>query len=744
MTDDAPIRSARDLLREQPHLRDYLQILAGRWLLTLSVFTLVAAAAVAYTLTAVPIYEAHARLLIEPVRATDQALAPGSEAAEAGQADLETHYQLLQSRARAQATLSALGAWDRFQPGQLATDRSPTAVVKRAIKDAWRGATAWATGQGANPRAAGRSATDEAARARARAVESFLAQLTVAPVQNSRLVEVTFRDADPALAANIVNTLSMTYISENLNSRVSAERDTSEWLTQQLADQRSQVAAAEAALQSYRERHDSLSVEGGQNIVVQKLGDLNTAVTRAKTERLQREAVYRQVARAADDPQALDSLPAVVNNTFIQQQRAELSGLQREQAQLGEKLGDRHPEMARVRQAVQTAQTRLRGAVQEVVQSLKNDYETAVAQEDALTAALNQQKGEAQSLNRKGIEYAVLQRDVESSKQVYDSLLQRARLTAVTGELKTSHVRMVDTATEPDAPVGVNPLQVLLIALLGGGFLAVGVAFFAEYLDSRMKTTESLEAHLRIASLGAIPRKRRAMRVGRRLVDYSDPSPLVEAFRGLRANVLFAAPEGPRSVVVTSASPGEGKTVIASNLALGLAQAGQRVLLIDADLRRPNIHEVFGLSLEPGLSSLLAQRAPVEQVVQTTSVPNLMAVTAGSLPPNPTELIGSPLFTSLLRQLESRFDIVVIDTPPVMAVADAAIVAHQTSGVLFVVAADSTSRHAAQAALDQLERAHARFLGAVLNRADRQVRRYYSASYYQGTPAKQPAGAGTL
>jgi capsular exopolysaccharide synthesis family protein len=341
-------------------------------------------------------------------------------------------------------------------------------------------------------------------------------------------------------------------------------------------------------------------------------------------------------------------------------------------------------------------------------------------------------------MNRKGIEYAVLQRDVESSKQIYDSLLQRARMTAVTGELKTSHVRMVDAATEPEAPIGVNPLQVLLIALLGGGFLAIGSAFFAEYLDNGIKTPEAVEEHLRLASLGTIPRKRRALR-GRRLVDYGVPSPLVEAFRGLRANVLFAAPDGPRSIVVTSASPGEGKTVIAANLALGLAQAGQRVLLIDADMRRPNMHELFGVSLEPGLSSLLAQRSPVEQVLQTTSVPNLMAVTAGALPPNPTELIGSPLFTSLLRQLESRFDIVVIDTPPVMVVADASILAHQTSGVLFVVAADSTSRHAAQAALDQLERARGRFLGAVLNRMDGRMRRYYHAEYFRGTPAKQPA-----
>jgi capsular exopolysaccharide synthesis family protein len=211
----------------------------------------------------------------------------------------------------------------------------------------------------------------------------------------------------------------------------------------------------------------------------------------------------------------------------------------------------------------------------------------------------------------------------------------------------------------------------------------------------------------------------------------------------LRANVLFASPDGLKSVVVTSASPGEGKTVIAANLALGLAQAGQRVVLVDADLRRPHVHQLLGLRLEPGLSNLLAQHVPVEQVFHTTSVQNLAAVTAGTLPPNPAELIGSPQFTALLRQLEANADIVVIDTPPVMVVADASILAHQTSGVLFVVDAGTTSRHAAQAALDQLERARAHFLGAVLNRVDARLRPYYRASYFRRVGAKQPASVGT-
>jgi capsular exopolysaccharide synthesis family protein len=745
MTDDARLRLtyARDVPREEPHLRDYLLVLRRRWLLVLTVLFLVGVGAAAYILTSTPVYQARVRLLIEPVAADGATPAPGTgDLTDAGRADLETHFQLLQSRALAQATIEQLGA-ARFErsPGSANLPDGLATAIRREAKAMGRAALAWTSELLGKPVTPVR-VNPEATPTQARAVNDFIGRLGVSQVQNSRLVDVSFRDPDPVLAATVVNTLATTYIARNNDTRASAVQETSAWLTGQIDEQRKQVANAEAALQNYRERHDALTIEGAQNIVVQKLADLNTAVTKAKTERVLREAIYRQVSQAANDPRALDSLPAVVSNAFVQQQRAELSTLQREQAQLGEKLGDRHPDMLRVRQAIQTAQDRLRAAVQEVVQSLRNDYEAAVEQENTLARALSQQKGEAQALNRKGIQYAVLEREVESSKQIYDSLLQRARLTAVTGELKTGAVRIVDRATPPEVPIGQGRSQVLLIALLGGLFLAVGLAFFVEYFDNRLKTPEAVETHLRLAPLGAIPHKRRALRPGRRLVDYRSPSPLVESFRRLRANVLFASPDGLKSVVVTSASPGEGKTVIAANLALGLAQAGHRVVLVDADLRRPHVHQLLGLDLEPGLSNLLAQHVPAEQVFHATSVQNLAAVTAGTLPPNPAELIGSPRFTAVLRQLEANADIVVIDTPPVMVVADASILAHQTSGVLFVVDADTTSRHAAQAALDQLERARAHFLGAVLNRVDARLRPYYRASYFRRAGAKQPASVG--
>jgi polysaccharide biosynthesis transport protein len=734
MTDAAPVRSPREVHREQPHLLDYVRILLRRKFIVLLVFVVVMAGAVGYLYTVTPVYEAKARLLIE-VRGPNAATGEPVDQSEMQQGYYQTHYQLLQSRDLAKKTITSLDLWNhpQFNPppqsGRFAWADPARARLAAQLQPHWPEAAALIAPQ--EPTA---EAVPDAARVQDRAVTRFLSNLSVNPIQNSRLVELVFHSSDPDVAVMMVNGLARTYIADSLDSRLTTSRETSDWLTEQIEKQRARVEAAEAALQNYRERIGSLSLEDGQNIVVQKLADLNSAVTRAKTERLQREAVYRQARSGGDQAATLD-IPAIMANGYVQEQRTALADLQRQQAELAEKLGDRHPEMIKLRLAIQKVEAGIRSAVYDVVESLRRDYESALAHETSLTDALNQQKAEAQSMNRKAVEYAVLAREVESSNESYGSLLERgAKQSAAAGDLRTNNVRIVDMAAEPDAPISPKRKQFLLIALMTAAFLSVSAAFFIEYLDHRVKTPEEIETHLRLASLGTIPRLSRRSRkafAANRLINHGVPPDFAEAFRGLRTNVLFSSPNGgPCSIVVTSASPREGKTMVASNLAVGLAQAGHQVVLLDADLRRPRVHELFGLALEPGLSDLLSggERHPRE-VLQSTKIPNLHAMSAGGHASNSAELVGSNRFAETLEFLEQHFDIVVIDTPPVMAVADAAILAHRTSGVLFVVAADTTSRHAAQTALEQLDRARARFLGAVLNRVDFDLAKYRYAPY---------------
>ena len=312
-----------------------------------------------------------------------------------------------------------------------------------------------------------------------------------------------------------------------------------------------------------------------------------------------------------------------------------------------------------------------------MVQSVRNEYLSALAKENSLTRALDQQKAEAQTMNRKAIDYGVLERDVQSSKQIYESLLQRAKETGVSRELKTSNIRVVDAAERPREPASPRKLLNLTLALLGGSLLAVGLAFFFEYVDSRIKTPEEIRTHLGLSPSGWCPPSRQAR--GRA----TDRSSATASRRGLpRRSGRFGRTccsrrrrKGARTLVITSTAPGEGKTLIAANLAIGLAQAGQRVLLIDADMRCPRLHDMFKQKQEPGLSNLMVGHAAPSACIRKSSVIGLWLLTSGRVPPNPAELLGSQRFKEFIRSLGEHFDSVIIDSPPALAVTDAAVAA---------------------------------------------------------------------
>ena len=710
-----------------PHLTDYVKVVYKRRWTAATVFLLVMAAVTVYTFTATPIFEARTRLLIE---AENQNVVSFKEVVDQDQTKADyyqTQYNILQSRALARRTLEGLKLWDHplFNPEKETGFSAGRAIggVVGLVTGLFRSAPATALA------AAGADETEP----QSKAIDTFAQQLTVAPIRNSRLVDVKFRSADAALATQIVNALARNYIDQTLEYKYSASKDANDWLGQQLAEQRKQVEAAEAKLQAYREHNDAISLADRQNIVVQKLTDLNSAVTRAKTERIQKEAMWMQLRTLESNPAALDTFPAILSNSFIQQQKSELAQLQQQSAELSEKFGEKHPEIIKNRTAIQSAQLKLQAEIAKVVAAVRTEYQAAKAQEGSLAFALSQQKGEALSMNRKGIEYSVLERDVEGSKQIYESLLQRTKETGVASELKSSNIRVIDKAERPREPVTPRTRMNLLLALAVGSVLAFGLAFFFEYLDSRIKTPDELKAHLGLPSLGMVPALDvKVWKDKEPLLHAGVPPGFAEAFRTIRTNVLFSsAEEGSRVLVVTSTGPGEGKTTVATNLAIGFAQAGQRVLLIDADMRRPRVHSVFGLKQEPGLSNLMVGNARASESVHKAPVPGLWVLGAGRIPPNPAELIGSQRFRDFLNSLKEHFDLILVDSPPVMAVTDAAIAAHAANGVVFVVGAEMTSRNAALAAVEHLEQGRAHFVGAVLNRVELERNSYYYSHYYR-------------
>ena len=730
--DDKPsrrwARTAEPVLQDV-HLSDYVRILYKRRWAAAAVFVVVLLAVVVYAFTATPIYEARTRLLIETDEQNIVAFKAVVDETQAKADYYQTQYNILQSRALARKTVNDLDLWSS---PMLRIDDEDSLLTLNGIVATLRGST----GQ-----PAARPAADEAV-VQSRVVDEFLDNLVISPIRNSRLVDVKFRAPDPVLASNIANAIARNYIEQNLEYRSTASKDAGDWLSDRLAEEKRNVEAAESALQQYREKNDAISPEDRQNIVVQRLADLNAAVTRAKTERLQKEATYRQLSASADDPAAVTTFPAILANTFIQQQKTELAALQRQKAQMAERLGDRHPEMVKVQSAILHAEGQIQIEIAKIVAAVRNEYEAARAQEESVAAALAGQKTEALAMNRKAIEYSVLERDVDSSKQVYNSLLQRAKETSVSGELKSSNIRIVDRAERPDQPVSPRAFFSLLLALIGGTVLACGTAFFVEYLDSRIKSPEEVEAYLGLPSIGMVPALGKSWKDSNPLINNGVPPNFAEAFRALRTNVLFsAANPGCRAIAVTSTGPGEGKTMVASNLAIGFAAAGQRVLLLDADMRRPRIHDVLGTAQEPGLSNALVGDATAKDAIRRTDVPGLCVLAAGRVPPNPAELLGSRAFKELVASLRGHFDWIVIDTPPVMAVTDPNIVASLTEGVVFVIGAEMTSYKLARRAIEQLERSRASFAGAVLNNVQIQRHAYYYSQYYRREYASYYAAA---
>lgn len=709
---------------DEVHLMDYVRVLYRRRWTALTAFLIVVLLVTVHTFTETPIYQAGVRILIEKRNPNVVSFQEVSDQDKGNTDYYQTQYKILESRALARRTIDALKLWDHPQfnpkPDDSFTLRKLIAVPVALV-------TGWFKKE---DRLSEPPLADETKK-QSSIIASFRGNLTISPVRNSWLVDVEYRSPDAAFAADVVNGLARAYIAQDLELKFMASKEASDWLGQQLAEQRKQVEATERTLQGYREQNDAVSLEERQNIVVQKLADLNAIVTRAKTERIQKEEAYNQIRALQSDRTALDTLPAVVANAFIQQQRGELANLQRQQAQSADKLGPRHPDMVKLGLAIQTAEARVQGEIAKIVQSMRNDYQQALAQEQSLTNALEQQKREAMDLNRKGIEYGVLARDAAANRQVFESLMQRTKETGISGELKTSNIRIVDAAETPRGPVSPNMRNNLLLALLGGATLAVALAFFFEYLDNRIKNPDEVKRYLDLPFLGMVPAVFSKTTESPSMSDGAPPN-FSESFRALRTNLLFSsAEEGSRSVVVTSTQQGEGKTVVATNLAIALAQVGQRVLVVDADMRKPCLHAVFDKPQKPGLSNVLVGDAKSSEAVHKTAVPGLWVMPAGVHPPNPVELLGSKRFKDFSRALGQHFDWVIFDTPPVMPVTDPSVVAHLATGVLFVVGAEMTSRGAAQRALEQLQHARAKVIGAVLNRVDFQHNAYYYSQYYR-------------
>jgi succinoglycan biosynthesis transport protein ExoP len=698
-------------------LRQYLSALQRRRSVLAATVVVALVTATLYNALTRPVYEATAQILIErelpEVSSSDQDVITGRSI---GADYLNTQYHLLRGKALTERVVKRLNL------------ESSAEFAKGPIMSPWE--RLWRRLAPASVK------VEEEEEAKVGpAVGVFRSRITVEPVPGSNLVNLRFRAYDPVLAAHSANTLAQEYIEQSLEFRYTASSETTGWISEQVEDQRRKVEAAEKALQEYREREKLLNLEERKQLVEQKLTTLMGAAMTARTERITQQTLYVQMKNLS--PERLGAFPLLIANPTVQSIRTQLAELQREHSRLAENLGDKHPDMVRVRTEMRALEDKLGSETQNIIRSVESAYRTAAEQEVNLQANLDAVRQEAFDLQRKSIEDNVLKRQLDSHQQLYTTLVNRSREGGLEKELKATNIRIVEKAEIPQGPV--SPLRARNYQLaLGLGVLAgVLLILAAEQLDSTIKTPDDIKQNVDLPFLGVVAEvtQRRTSpgpgAVASPLILKQPRSALADAYRVIRTNLMYSsASSAGRVVAVSSVNPGEGKSTTVINLAVTLIQTGARVLVVDADLRRPTLHTHLSVTSAPGLSDALVNGTPPLDLIRKAAGTGIDVLVCGYISPNPAELLGSDALRELLGAVRQSYDWVLVDTPPILGMADTPVVARVVDGILLVISSESTTRQSLKRAVDQLTGVGAKVLGVILNRVDMDRHSYYYGQHY--------------
>jgi polysaccharide biosynthesis transport protein len=601
------------------------------------------------------------------------------------------------------------------------------------------------------------------------AARRLRSRLEVEPIRDSRLATVTYSDANPQRAQRILGVVMDLYVQNNLDDTLDAMNVAGDWLGNQVDTLKKELEASEMALHDYKADKNILSVsmDDQYNMLRGEIQQLNTALTTNRTTREQIEARRSELLKI--NPEDPASVPAteLLSSPLLQRLRGDyLSSYTTLQAMLAGGKGPQHPEVAAAQARVDVTKAALLAEVRNVQEAVEHDFNVSASTVSGLNGLLEDAKKRALELNLLEIEYNRMMRAKENNAKLYGIVTERSKENDLTRMLRFNNIRVVDRATMPRFPVTPNvPLNIASGLALG---LALGLigAIGRSQLDRSLKNPEETERELGLPLLGLLPllhsgepskpsygrRRRRAetetvdSSIAPELVVHLRPaSGVAEAARAVRTNILFMSPDKPyRTLLVTSAAPGEGKTTVACCVAVAMAQAGKNVVLVDCDMRRPRVHRVFAMRNDQGVTTALLDTDSLDSTVHPTPVPNLHVLTTGPIPPNPAELLHSEAFERLLTMLQARFDAVIIDSPPVAPVTDAAVLSRRVDGTILVVRAFGTRKEVARRAVRSLRDVGSNLIGTILNAVNFEQRGYgyYQYYYYRSGgygPDREPA-----
>lgn len=675
----------------------------------------------ALTLLMTPIYTAKATLQIdrEAARVFNADDVTPRENMAQGEEFFQTQYGLLRSRSLAERVIESLGI--------ASSDASLKAI-------------------GVEPPPATGTAAEQAARRRAIALGTVQGNLVISPVRGSRLVAVGYDNPDPVVAARIANGFAENFIQANLDRKFESSKYAREFLEERIAQTKDRLEAAERQLVAYAANQQIINIsepgEGGadagstRSLTSNNLVALNGSLAEARAARVAAEEKWRS-ARSSD----LMSIPEVLQNPTVQRLSEQRAVLNAEYQQKLSVYQPDYPEMIQLRAQIEEAEGQIQTIATNIRRSIQGQYEVAANEERSLQAQVTGLTGDVLDLRNRSVQYNILQRELDTTRTLYEGLLQRYKEVGVTGGVTANNISIVDAAKPPASPSKPNLLLNLALAALMGLGLGVIAALVLEVLDETIATPDDAENKLGIPVLGVVPLLEKGQTTTAAMANIR--SGFSEAYYSLRTALQFSTPDGaPSSMLVTSARPAEGKSTTAYSIALNLARVGRRVLLVDGDLRNPSMHRVVGVDNERGVSNLLSGAAELATLTLKTGEPNLFFIPCGPLPPNPAELWGGDRVRRFIQEARADFDHVIIDGPPVLGFADAPLLAAAVGGVVFVVESRGTRRGQARGALRRLDVGQAHLLGMVLTKFNAKSTSYgsYDYAYDYNYGGEQEAG----
>lgn len=718
------------------YLRDYFRILRDRRSIIYTVAAVIMTFTVIFTFSRIPMYEASAKLIIEQSERNPLLSELGNLGSDPEFLAKQT--EIIKSTAVGLKVVEMLNLDTTYDDYLEQQKYGVSLVGLRMLLTDWlkKAILTWmkiigGAADAQNFQPATQSKSEKRATAE-RIAGKLSEEFSVRSAGDSGILTLSYLAPNPVLAGNIVNAAVEAYIEKNFDMKVEASNQTLAWMTAKADEEKANLERAERALQNYMEENDIVTIENRVTVTPQKLAEINSELIKTQGRRRELSLLYRRINELPPDLKGAESLQVIASDTAIQTLRSQILEAEKKIMDISKTYGPKHPVMKQAKADLQVLMQQRIIEIRRVMAAVKNDYDLILESEREYEKLLNETKQDTVKFNEKLIQYNILKREVETSRQLYNTLITRIKEQNLAEQAQSVKVWVIEKAKTPEYPAKPNKTLNIILGFALSLFIGITLAFLLEHLDDTIKYPDAVEDRLNLPLLGTVIRLETEKDAPEKATLENVSSDFSESFKSIRTAVLLSsASTFPMCMLVTGTAPSDGKTTATVNLAASMAQAGRQVLLIDADMRRPRIHKILELNNNKGLSSFLTGLAGID-IIQKSRQQNLDVITSGPIPPNPSELLISELEKKLTRLKQSHYDLIIFDSPPILTVSDGLILGKYVDSIILVARAGKTTWELIEKGRRALVNIGGKILGVIINGKDIKEKNYnyYYNHYY--------------